>query len=69
MKKVKVFVRQREKPEGSMAEGYVVYESFYYASDYIKKIDHTPGSMIWDDEHDKEKREWEVLEINRKGAC
>ena len=28
MKKVKVFVQQREKPEGSMAEWYIIYESF-----------------------------------------
>ena len=36
MKKLKVFFRKREKPEGSMAEGYISYESFYYASEYIK---------------------------------
>ena len=33
MKKLKGFVRQREKPEGYMAEGYISYESFYYASE------------------------------------
>ena len=33
MKKLKGFVRQREKLKGSMAEGYVSYESFYYASE------------------------------------
>ena len=36
MKKLKGFVRRKEKPEGSMAEGYISYESFYYASEYIK---------------------------------
>jgi hypothetical protein len=36
MKKLKGFVRQREKPKGSMEEGYISYESFYYASEYIK---------------------------------
>ena len=30
MKKLKGFVRQREKSKGSMVEGYIVYESFYY---------------------------------------
>ena len=33
MKKLKGFVRQREKLEGSMADGYISYESFYYASE------------------------------------
>jgi hypothetical protein len=36
-----------------MAEGYISYESFYYASEYIKKIDNTLGVMIWDDERDE----------------
>ena len=36
MKKLKGFVRQREKLEGSVAEGYISYDSFYYASEYIK---------------------------------
>ena len=36
MKKLKGFVQQRAKPEGSMVEGYISYESFYYASEYIK---------------------------------
>ena len=57
MKKLKAFVRQREKPEGSMAEGYILYESFYYAIDYIKQIDNRPGAVIWDDERDEDKRE------------
>ena len=26
-----------------MAEGYIVYESFYYASEYINQIDDTEG--------------------------
>jgi hypothetical protein len=36
MKKLKGFIRQREKPKGSMEEGYISYDYFYYASDYIK---------------------------------
>ena len=35
-----------------MTKGYIVYESFYYSSEYINKIDHTPGTIIWDDECD-----------------
>ena len=36
VKKLKGFVRKREKPKGSMADKYISYESFYYASEYIK---------------------------------
>ena len=66
MKKLKGFVRQREKPERSMAEGYISYESFYYASDYIKKIDSRPSAVISDDERDEDKREGELLQTNGK---
>jgi hypothetical protein len=66
MKKLKGFVCQREKPEGSMAAGYISYESFYYASEYINQIDNTTGVVIWDEERDEDKREWELLQTNRK---
>ena len=66
MKKLKGFVRQRENPEGSMAKGYIVYESFYYVSEYIKQINDTPGIVIWDDEHDWDKGEGELLETKGK---
>ena len=36
MNKLKGFVRQREKCEGSMEQGYISYEYFYYVSEYIK---------------------------------
>jgi hypothetical protein len=49
-----------------MAEGYIVYESFYYASEYIKKIDDTPGEVVWDDQQDEDKREGELLQMNGK---
>jgi hypothetical protein len=38
MKKLKGFVWQREKSKGFMEEAYIVYESFYYNSEYIKKM-------------------------------
>ena len=66
MKKLNGFVRQRETFEGSMAEEYIVYDSFYYSNEYIKKINHTLGIVIWNDEHDEDKREGEVLEANGK---
>ena len=61
MNKLKGFVKQREKPEGSIAEGYISYDSFYYANEYIKQIDNALGTVIWDDERDEEKREGELL--------
>ena len=66
MEKLKGFVRQREKPEGYMAEGYISYEPFYYASEYIKQIENTPGVVIWDDERDEDKREGEFLQTSGK---
>jgi hypothetical protein len=66
MKKLKGFVRQLEKPVGSMAEGYISYEYLYYASEYIKNIDTIPGAMIWDDERDEDKTEGELLQTNGK---
>ena len=66
MKKLKGFVRQREKIERFMAEGYISYESFYYASEYIKHIDNTVGAVIWDDERVEYKREGELLQMNGK---
>ena len=62
MKKVKGFFLQRVNPEGYMEKGYIIYELFYYVSEYIKQIDHTPGVVIWDDERDEHKRKGEVLE-------
>lgn len=38
MKELKDFVRQRAKPEGSMAEGYVASESMYYASEFVTRL-------------------------------
>ena len=55
MKKLKGFVQQREKSEGSMEEGYISYEYFYYAIEYINQIDNRPGALIWDDERMKTK--------------
>ena len=66
MKKLKGFVQQMAKLEGSMVEGYIVYESFYYASEYIKKIDETSGIVIWEDQLDEDKRERDLIEMNEK---
>ena len=66
MKKSKGFVRQMVKPEGSMVEGYVIYELFYYASEYIKKIDDTIGEVVWEEQLDEEKMEGEPPKMNGK---
>jgi hypothetical protein len=55
LKKMKGFIRQRVKPDGSMVEGYIIYEPFCYSSEYIKQIDDTLGVVIWDDQQDEEK--------------
>jgi hypothetical protein len=52
-----------ENPKGSMAKGYIVYESFYYASEHIKQIDDTPGEVVWEDQLYEEKREGELLQM------
>ena len=49
-----------------MEEVYISYESFYYASEYIKHIDNRLGAVIWDDERDEDKREGELLQMNGK---
>jgi hypothetical protein len=64
MKKMNGFVRQREKVEDSMEEGYIVYKSFYYANEYINQINDTTRSFIWDNHQDEDKREGELLQTN-----
>ena len=49
------------KPEGSTVEGYIVYKSFYYASEHIKHIDDTPGAMVWEEELDEDKRKGKLI--------
>ena len=65
MKKLKGFVRQSAKPKGSVEKGYISYESFYYASEYIN-IDNRPGAVILDDKRDEDKREGELLQTSGK---
>jgi hypothetical protein len=49
-----------------MVEDYTVYELFYYASEYIKKIDDIAGAVVCDDHKDEEKKEGELLQTNGK---
>jgi hypothetical protein len=55
-----------EKLEGFIAEGYIVYDLFYYASENIKQIVDISRIMVWDDQQDDEKREGELLQTNGK---
>ena len=66
MKKLKGFVRKRSKTEGSMVEGYISYDTFYYANEYIKQIEKKPSAVIWDDERDEDKREGDLLKMSGK---
>jgi hypothetical protein len=38
LKSLKAFVRQRACPEGSMVEGYMVYQCMVYISQYLSKL-------------------------------
>jgi Domain of unknown function (DUF4218) len=38
LKSLKALVKQRARPEGSMVEGYVVYQSMVYISHYLPKL-------------------------------
>ena len=51
-----------------MVEGYIVYESLYYPSEYIKKINDTPRVVIWDDQLDEDKSEVDLLQTNGKSC-
>jgi hypothetical protein len=61
--KLNGFIRQREKPEG-----YIVHESFYCVSEYIKQVDDTTGVFVWYDHKDEDKKEGDLLQTNRKRA-
>ena len=63
LKVLKGFVRQYSHPEGSMGEGYIVQESFFYASEYLSEMDPSAPRM-WDADKDSEKLEGKVLETD-----
>lgn len=46
MKTLKGFVRQRARPEGSMAEGWLAQESFVYISDFLTSIDPSMAPIL-----------------------
>ena len=39
LKQLKGYVRNMALPEGSIAEGHLVYEAMYYLTEYVEKTD------------------------------
>ena len=52
MKVLKGFVRQKARPEGSMAEGWLVQESCVWISEYLGRVD-TTMPMLWSTKDDE----------------
>eukprot|EP00249_Psilotum_nudum_P018747 c26943_g1_i4 orf=82-462(+) len=52
MKVLKGFVRQKARLEGSMVEGWLVYESLCYTTEYLSIID-LMAPRIWTDKDNK----------------
>ena len=49
LKSLKALVRQRARPEGSMVEGYMLYQSMVYISQYLPKLaTNMQVDRIWD---------------------
>ena len=50
LKYLKALVRQRARPKGSLVEGYMVYQTMVYISQYITKIRKRINVLdhIWD---------------------
>jgi hypothetical protein len=49
LKSLKALVRQRARPEGSMVEGYMVYQTMVYITQYLPKISASINvDHIWD---------------------
>lgn len=46
MKELKVFVRQKNYPEGSMVAGYHLKETIYFCLEYLSALDPN-GSIVW----------------------
>ena len=49
LKALKAFVRKRSRPEGSMVEGYMLYQSTVYFSEYLPQVvGDMDVSLLWD---------------------
>lgn len=54
---LKGFVRQRARPEGSMAEGWLLHECMYYLAEYLQRVDDEAPRAWTMDESSKETSE------------
>ena len=52
MKTLKDFVHQRAQPEASMAEGWLVYESMHYITEYLSMVD-SCSPCLWAENEDE----------------
>ena len=62
MKVLKMFARNKEKPKGSMCEGYLMQEAIGFYTEYMKDFS-SVNRCVWDDDED-ERVVGEVLEGN-----
>ena len=46
MKVLKQFVRQTARPEGSMVEGYMVFQTMVHLSEYLPQL-HLEAPRLW----------------------
>lgn len=62
MKTLKAYVRNRDKPEGSMAEGYTIVQALGFCTEYMQEYT-TTSRRVWDDKEDPSMYD-EILEGN-----
>ena len=62
MKVLKIFLRNKAKPEGSICEGYLMQEAIGFCTEYMKDFSNV-NRRVWDDDDDQ-RVAGEVLEGN-----
>ncbi len=64
LKTLKAYVRNRDKPEGSMASGYAIVEALGFCTEYMQEYT-TTARRVWDDKEDPAMYD-EILEGNER---
>jgi hypothetical protein len=64
LKRLKGYVRQRAKPEGSMARGYTIEEALGFCTEYMQDCELT-RRRTWDDEEEVGAKSEVVEDIGR----
>lgn len=67
MKDLKGWVRQRARPEGSMAEGYILNEAVHYTTEYTTRLA-PKASEMWKAKEDPKLYEIQYLKFTRCGV-